>query len=295
MVVAVPAFAQPAAPKLGGYIQVRETYREGPGLTATINRARLSADGTVKPNLAYRVQAEFAAVSGTAATVSLRDAYLRWTGNWLSATGGQYKTPFSREYLTSGTQIETADRSVAVDSLAPKRDIGVMAEATQAWGSFAAGIFNGEGQNTVINRDSTVMLVARAVLRPPGPIWLAGDIAERGTHRRTLGAEVNFEYRGAIVRSEYIADRVDGRDRNDYGWFVLAGYRVLPWLQAIARREDIQRPNLGPARRVTGSTMGLNFDFRGGQTRLVLNYVDKRSGAARAHATDWIAQLQARF
>lgn len=235
--LAAPAWAQvPAtaeaprpAPKLSGYIQARETYRKGPGLTATLNRARLGADGSVKPNLAYRVLVEFAAVSGTSGTVSLRDAYLRWTRGWLSVTGGQFKTPFSREYLTSITQIETADRSVAVDSLAPKRDIGVMAEATKPFGSLSAGVFNGEGQNVVANRDSTVMLVGRAVLRPPGPVWIAGDIAERGSHRRTLGAEANFEYRGALVRSEYLAARVDGRARDHYGWFVLGGYRVLPW------------------------------------------------------------------
>src|SRR6185436_2518885 len=113
MILATPAFAQTSAesarpvPKLSGYVQVRETYRDGPGLTATINRARLGADGSVKPNLAYRVLVEFAALSGTAGTVSLRDAYLRWSRNWLSATGGQFKTPFSREYLTSITQIET--------------------------------------------------------------------------------------------------------------------------------------------------------------------------------------------
>jgi len=301
LAMASPALAQTTAesprpaPKLSGYIQARETYRKGPGLTATLNRARLGADGSVKPNLAYRVLVEFEAVSGTSGTVSLRDAYLRWTRNWLSATGGQFKTPFSREYLTSITQIETADRSVAVDSLAPKRDVGVMAEATKPYGSLSAGVFNGEGQNVVVNRDSTVMLVGRAVLRPPGPIWIAGDIAERGTHRRTLGAEASFEYRGAIVRSEYLAERVDGRARDHYGWFVLGGYRVLPWLQVIARQEDFQRPSLGPARRITATTGGLNFDFRGGQTRLILDYVDRETGAARTHSHDWIAQLQARF
>lgn len=305
LAVSSPAFAEPAVsaraeapkpvPKISGYVQVRETYEKGPGLTATLHRARLAADGTVKPNLAYRVQVEFAAPSGTSGTVSLRDGYLRWTGAWLSATGGQFKTPFSREYLTSSSQIETADRSTAVDSLAPKRDIGVMAEAQGPMGSVSAGVFNGEGQNVVVNRDSTVMFVGRTVLHPPGPIWLAGDLAEKGSHRRTLGAEAGAEYRGGLIRGEYIAERIDGRARDDFGWYVLAGYRVLPWLQAIARQEDFQRPSLGTARRISATTAGLNFDLPGGQTRVMLEYAGRKTGSARTLAHNLIAQLQARF
>lgn len=41
---------------------------------------------------------------------------------------GQFKTPFTREFITSPADLETADRSTVVDSLAPRRDIGVMAD-----------------------------------------------------------------------------------------------------------------------------------------------------------------------
>ena len=41
---------------------------------------------------------------------------------------GQFKTPFTREFITSLADVETADRATVVDSLAPKRDIGVMAD-----------------------------------------------------------------------------------------------------------------------------------------------------------------------
>src|SRR5580765_4495867 len=85
---AIPAHAQdpaakPAGPtvKVGGYIQARETYRSDTKLTATLNRARLSADGNLTAGFTYRVLVEYQA-SGTAtaaASVSLRDAYIRWT------------------------------------------------------------------------------------------------------------------------------------------------------------------------------------------------------------------------
>jgi hypothetical protein len=293
--VPTTAASAPVVPKISGYVQARETFQEGPGLTATINRARLAITGTVHPRIAYRAAVEFAAPSGITATPSLRDAYLRWTHNWFTATGGQYKTPFSREFLTSLADLEVANRSFAVDSLATKRDIGVMAEGTNPWGTLSLGVFNGEGQNVVVNRDSTQLVVGRAVARPFAPVSIGGDIAIKSSTHRTVGAEANVDYRGAFLRGEYIADRVDGRDRDDFGWYLLAGYRVLPWLQLIARDEDFQRPASGAARRLSRVTGGVNFDLPGGQTRAIFDYEGEKTGAARKLTNYWIAQLQVKF
>jgi phosphate-selective porin O/P len=293
----VPATAtQPStAPRVGGFIQARETYQDGPGLTGTINRARLGIEGKVPHNFSYRASFELAAPSGTSVTPSLRDAYLRWTHDWLTATGGQYKTPFSQEYLTSSSDLRVANRSFAVDSLATKRDVGVMAEAVNPWGTLSFGVFNGEGQNVTVNRDSTQLVVGRAVVRPIAAVSIGGDIAIKSSSHRTMGAEVNVDYRGAFLRGEYIADRVDGRERDDFGWYLLAGYRVLPWLEAVARDEDFERPAAGPARRISRVTGGMNFDLPGGQTRAILEYEAEKTGAARTLTNDWIAQLQVKF
>jgi hypothetical protein len=291
-----PTAASPlSVPKVSGYVQARETFQEGPGLTGTINRARLAITGGVRPSFTYRAAIELAAPSGTAATPSLRDAYLRWTHMWLTVTGGQYKTPFSREFITSLADLEVANRSFAVDSLATKRDIGVMAEGTNQWGTLSLGVFNGEGQNFVVNRDSTQLVVSRALLRPVAPLSIGGDIAIRSSSHRTMGAEANVDYRGAFLRGEYIADRVDGRERDDFGWYLLAGYRFLPWLQAIARDEDFERPTAGPARRISRVTAGVNFDLPGGQTRAILEYEGVKTGVARKLTNLWTAQLQVKF
>jgi hypothetical protein len=80
----VPVLAQTPAPAAApsppsvrwtGYIQARETYRDGVGLTGSINRARLTAYGTLK-DVSWRVQGEFRTGSvGTGkASVSLQDA-----------------------------------------------------------------------------------------------------------------------------------------------------------------------------------------------------------------------------
>ena len=58
---------------------------------------------------------------------------------------GQFKTPFTREFITSLAEVETADRAFVVDTLAPKRDIGVMADyAVGGLATLTAGICNGD-------------------------------------------------------------------------------------------------------------------------------------------------------
>ena len=61
-------------------MQARETYREGVGLTGSINRARLTAFGNAAKDVTWRVQGEFRTGSvGTGkAPVSLQDAYIRY-------------------------------------------------------------------------------------------------------------------------------------------------------------------------------------------------------------------------
>lgn len=276
-------------------MQAREAFQDGPGLTFTVNRARLAITGALKQGFSYRASFELAAPSGTTASPSLRDAYIRWTRNWLVATAGQYKTPFSREFTTSLADLEVADRSFVVDSLATKRDIGIMAEGTDKWGALALGVFNGEGQNVVVNRDSTQLVVGRGVFRPIAPVSIGGDIAIKSSTHRTMGAEANVDYRGAFLRGEYIADRVDGRERDDFGWYVLLGYRFLPWIQAVARDEDFERPTAGPARRLSRITGGVNFDLPGGQTRAIVSYEGTKSGVNRTLTNLWLAQLQVKF
>jgi hypothetical protein len=63
---AAPALGQSVvnAPKVGGYLQVRETAQEQVGLSATLNRVRVSADGALPSKFAYRVLVEYQAPAG---------------------------------------------------------------------------------------------------------------------------------------------------------------------------------------------------------------------------------------
>ncbi|HKQ56879.1 MAG TPA: porin [Candidatus Eisenbacteria bacterium] len=290
----------PAPPRVGGYVQLRETAQEGVGLTAALNRARFSIDGPLPSRFSYRLLVETEASTGrlTAAAVSLREAIIRWAPGSFAVTAGQFKTPFSREYLLPVPVLETPDFAAVVDSLSPKYDVGVMGE--YAWGPWATaflGVFNGEGQNATANRDSTVMWVGRLVVRPIAQLAVGGSATRDGPDSLRWGAEAQVEERGVIVRGEYIARHRRGRatDRDDAGWYVLGVYRVVPQAQLLVRQEDFLRPSIGLSRRVRGTTVGTIIEIVPNRVRLLVDGVRRTSGASHTRTTTFVAQAQVRF
>lgn len=288
------------APKLSGYLQARETYQDGSGLTASLNRVRVAVDGSVGDGFSYRVQVEYEvpATSGTgAATVSLRDAYIRWSRPSFTLTAGQFKVPFSREFMTSIASIETADRAGVVDGLAPKRDIGLLAEYT--WKSsmvLSAGAFNGEGQNQPVNRDSSVMVAGRVAVRPISYFTVAANYARSNSDSSRYGADASLEYRGLLLRAEYLGLRRDGVSRDDHGWFALAAYRVLPWVRLVLKDEDFERASIASFARNRAITGGVNLDLAAGRIRVIVDYVSRKLGPDSAERmSTLISQLQVRF
>ncbi len=299
---AAPAAAQaPAAPapvRFSGYLQARESYQSSVGLTSSINRARLTAYGALPHGIGWRIQGEFRTGSvGTGkATVALQDAYVRWERNSFALQLGQFKTPFSREFVTSLTEVETADRSTVVDSLAPKRDIGVMAEySIGGRGSLSAGVFNGEGQNVTANRDSTLLGVARLTLRPLPLVALGVNVASYFGDSTRYGADANVEAPWLVLRGEYVAQHRNAGGRDDKGWYALAAVPLLPALQPVLKYEWFARPAISPQLRNRAWTAGLNVFPFGRDTRLTLAYVSRRVGEPGIRKGQALAQAQVRF
>jgi phosphate-selective porin len=280
-----------------GYIQARETYREGVGLTASINRARLTAGGNAGHQVSWRVQGEFR--TGSAGTgrpsVSLQDAYVRYRPGALGIQAGQFKTPFTREFIMSLADVETADRAIAVDSLAPKRDLGVMADYDLGGRALVMlGVFNGEGQNVTANADSSLLVVARTTARPFPFLTFGANLADYAGDSTRYGLDVLMEHQGASLRGEYLGQRRDGLERDDEGWYAMAAYRVTPWLQLAFRQEHFRRAAVAEARH-RASTAGANFDLLEGKLRLTANYVSRRIGDPGVRRGTLIGQVQLRF
>ena len=101
LVPSLSAQSSPAPPSVrwSGYIKARETHQDGVGLASSINRG----------NISWRVQGEFRTgnVGTGRATVALQDAYVRWSDGMVGVQLGQFKTPFTREFITSLTEVES--------------------------------------------------------------------------------------------------------------------------------------------------------------------------------------------
>jgi hypothetical protein len=294
----------PSAPspvRISGYIQGRGTYQENVGFVGSINRARLTAAGAVPGNVTWRIQGEFRTgnVGTGRASVSLQDAYLRWTRNSLGVQIGQFKTPFTREFLTSLSEVETADRSTVVDSLAPKRDIGLMADY-QPGGrlGFYAGVFNGEGQNVTANTDSSALGVARVTFRPIPYLVLGVNAARYFADSTRYGIDANLESPWIILRGEYIGQHRDilATD-DDKGWYALAAAPLRPWLQPVLKYEWFDRPGIAPTGALKNEawTAGLNLFPWGRATRFTLEYVTRKIGDPGVRKSLGLAQAQVVF
>jgi hypothetical protein len=286
--------------KLSGYIQGRETYQENVGLTGSINRARLAAAGAVVGNVTWRIQGEFRTgnVGTGRASVSLQDAYIRWTRDALGLQIGQFKTPFTREFITSLSEVETADRAAVVDSLAPKRDIGVMADyALGGRTTFAAGVFNGEGQNLTANSDSSALGIARVTFRPIPYLVLGVNAARYFADSTRYGVDASVEARWVILRGEYIGQHRDAIDaEDDKGWYALAAVPVRPWLQPVFKYEWFDRPGIAAGTLKNRAwTAGINLFPWGRTTRLTLEYVSRKVGDPGVRRSLGLAQAQVIF
>jgi phosphate-selective porin len=295
---AAPAATSGPTVRFTGYLQARETYRDGAGLTGSINRARLTAYGTVAPDVTWRVQGEFRTGSvGTGkASVSLQDAYIRYRTGGFGVQVGQFKTPFAREFITSLAEVETADRSTVVDSIAPKRDLGLMADyAIGPTAALMLGVFNGEGQNVTANADSTLLWVGRAVIRPIAYLTVGANLATYGSDSTRYGADAGLEYRGAALKGEYIGQHRQGGVVDDKGWYALGTYKVLPWVQLVLKQEDFRRSEISAALRNRATTGGVSAEFEGGKIRLLANYVSRRIGTPGLRRGLLITQAQVKF
>jgi phosphate-selective porin O/P len=297
-----PSSSPPPSVKLSGYIQGRETYQENVGIVGTINRARLTAAGGVAGNVTWRVQGEFRTgnVGTGRASVSLQDAYIRWTrNNTLGVQIGQFKTPFTREFITSLAEVETADRATVVDSLAPKRDIGLMADyAIGGRATITAGIFNGEGQNVTANSDSSALGVARVTYRPIPYLVLGANAARYFADSTRYGVDASVEAPWIILRGEYIGQHRDIADNaDDKGWYALAAAPVRPWLQPVFKYEWFDRPSVAPSGTLKNRawTAGFNLFPWGRATRFTLEYVSRKVGDPGVRKSLGLAQAQVIF
>lgn len=228
---------------------------------ATIPIARLALQGSVlDERLFFFFQPE---LSGTRDD-ELLDLFVEWVvDERLRLRAGQFRTPFSRAFITPLTNLQLTERGFVVDEFAVGRDTGVMASGSLASGRFAydLGIFNGAGINDLSGDRDAPLVVARTELRfgdvvpydqvpslvlddPHGLVLaLGGSFSRRGI-TQTAGAtrsttteqlwnataDVAWMHGPLSVHAEGFWRAAEGSPRpaHAFGAFIQAGLFVVP-------------------------------------------------------------------
>jgi phosphate-selective porin OprO and OprP len=271
--------------QLSGYSQLRyQTFQEtGKKDGFDIRRARLDLRGNVTPYFSYRAQADLADKP------KLIDGYGEIKlADYFTITAGQFKIPFSLENLASSNKLEMIDRSQVVEALVARgkdvignqngRDIGIQVSGTflkvkdLPVVEYRLGIFNGSGINVADTANEAKDIVGRLILTPVKGLSFGGgyyngwdkaikpDVLGNSQVRNRFGFELSYLTSSISARGEYIKGK-DGKTSRS-GWYIQAGYFIVPQKLQILGKYDSYDPNLSTTDNIsTCYVVGANYNF----------------------------------
>lgn len=155
----------------GDYRYYKESERGADGFD--IRRAQLVFRGMLTRYIRFGMEYEFEGNE----TDNLVDAYAEGVNGLHALRFGQFKEPFSLEWLTRDKAQYFAERSMAY-SLTPKRDVGVMLHGS-FWHEglcYGLGVFNGDGDDGSSrgNEEDSPEITGRVVAAPfRNTVWTA--------------------------------------------------------------------------------------------------------------------------
>ena len=255
--------------KVSGYIHARYTMDKDRTNDFQVKRARGKLSGNANENIKYSLL--FDLIDDKSGS-NLADAYI--DVNYLKQAKvrmGQFKTPFSMEYLTSSTKWDTIELAQVVSKLASKRDIGVQISGdVSPMLEYAVGVFNGTGSNAA-EENKRKDIIARGVVKPVKGLLVgvshyegwSGEEDENKTKRRT-GAQLGFVNEPLSVKGEFIFGK--NGETSAYGWYAQLGYTLsIPFgmssqkLQPLVKYDSYD-PNGDKEKDKTDiATVGLNW------------------------------------
>jgi phosphate-selective porin OprO and OprP len=289
--------------KLSAYAQILGAEWD-PGVDSfSVRRARFKLTGELVKNLRFKVAVD------VAKSPALLDGIVEYEPS--KAFGvriGQFILPFSLENTTPTSDVDTVNRSLTEETLAPGRDnsasgrdVGAAVFGRIAILEYALGFFNGQGINKA-DANSHKDFSGRVVLRPVKFLAVGGSLY-RGkqnpepdaplVRRDKEGLEAALLVSTLSLKSEYIHAKDDLTSRA--GWYVQGGWFALPGrLQAIVKYDslDLDSSIPGDGKRIT--TFGVNW-FITGLTKLQVNYEIHRLEGGGREKSGLLAQVQAGF
>lgn len=253
---------------------------------------RLRVSGELDEKYGYLVWTNFAP------SPKLLDAkmYYKFDGG-ITITFGQFKAPFSTEYLISESDIDFINRSQAASNLSLGRQIGVQLNGELANSSYkyVVGVFNGNGVNTT-NNNKHLMYVGRFIFNPIDEKNSSLAIAlNAGSVKNTVaagqietqnvfGGDFRWTMNQLFVSSEFISSQHDllGAATTNNGFHVTGGYRVKQNMQVLLRY-DTYKSGAAGATAENYFVLGYNV-WPTGATAFQLNYIiDTNSSELKYH------------
>jgi hypothetical protein len=284
-------------------VQIERTLPGSSGFS--IANFRLLLHGQLDGGFGYWLQANF--VNSPA----ILDAMMSYrVSRSFAFDAGQFKTPFSYEFLTLASSIDFVNRSQAVTALAPGRQIGLQARFNDRSRTVAAqvGAFNGNGTRPNGNDNNNLLYAGRVVVTPrlstdegdrrlvvgvnaaysedDGSTFGDGFVTDFVGARTHVGGDVRFQFDRWLLSGEllYAALRPTvGIARDPWGFHATAGYSFTPKMQALLRFDGFQPDDGGERRDVI--ILGFNA-WPTSVTEFQINYlIDTRDAAVDHHQT----------
>jgi hypothetical protein len=222
-----------------------------------LSNARLRLFGNLDDNFSYFFQGSFIV------SPLLLDAAIGYKfSNSFKITAGQFKTPFSKEYLTYAANIDFVNRAQATALLSPRRDLGFQVSGLiiDDLIEYRAGIFNGSGPNKFYNDDNSFLYVGRIAAKPRtnnaayeigfnagyNQNSSSGVLGKDFSGKQTfIGGDVRAEIDKFLFSSEIILNKIDGiidsiSTKNDpLGYHVTLGYKPFDRHQFLLRYDNL--------------------------------------------------------
>jgi phosphate-selective porin OprO/OprP len=304
--------------QFSGYMHIRFQHFDQKGSYDgfDIHRVRLNLKGAITPKLNYKIQMEFAGKGAP----KLIDAYGEWNiVSYFHITVGQFYIPLSQESLTPDNLQESIYRAQVVEALANRnkditgdnngRDIGAQISGSiiklnnRFLIDYKLGIFNGAGTNVTADNNNFKDIAGRLVFHPLAGVDFGASVyhgsANYGTkptnhlHNRQ-GCDLGVTYNNFNIKAEYLQGK-DSSDVNRSGYYIQAGYFVIPKVFELLLKYDTYNPNLDVTNNYFSDyTVSAGYSFTS-LSRIQLAYIYRREHDAQIKNNFAVVRFQLGF
>jgi len=254
----------------------------------SVSNMRLRMFGNLDKNFSYFFQASFII------SPLLLDAIVRYKfSDAFMLSAGQFKAPFSKEFLTYAANIDFVNRAQVTALLSPRREIGfqLSGKFVDDLLEYRAGIFNGNGPNNFSNDNNSFMYVGRIVATPKTvntkyEIGINAGYSKDNEgsvfaktfegNRTFVGGDFRAEIHNFLFSTEVIMNKLEGTidsvrsNKEPFGYHVTLGFKPFQNHQFLFRYD-----NLSPDGIISDSEfyiIGYNF-WPTRVAELQLNYI----------------------